>query len=244
MGMWPMSKNSPERILLSDGDKAILESYGSVLDGFAEYLGPAFEMVLHSVEDPEHSVIKIVNGAHTGRKVGDPMTALAREMLSIVQKNPEYDHLCYTTTNSKGEPLKSATFAIRGIGGRVIGLWCINMYLNTPLSDFIDVFQPRTMLSEDYHPQPFDVMTTADVQDRAVFARAATDGIAAAIDRARISVSADRSIKPSQYNKEIIELLYEQGIFQIKDSVPIVATALGISKNTVYLHLRTVRSDG
>ena len=62
--MWPMSKNSPERIVLSDGDKAILESYGSVLDGFAEYLGPAFEMVLHSVEDPEHSVIKIVNGAH------------------------------------------------------------------------------------------------------------------------------------------------------------------------------------
>lgn len=41
-------------------------------------------MVLHSLEDTEHSVIKIINGHHTGRTEGMPITDLALQMLEEI----------------------------------------------------------------------------------------------------------------------------------------------------------------
>ena len=43
-------------------------------------------------------------------------------------------------------------------------------------------------------------------------------------------------------NKEIIRLVHEQGIFKMKNAVPKVAQELGVSKNTVYLHLRSLKN--
>ena len=45
-------------------DRCILESYKTTVEGFAEYLGEGYEVVLHSLEDLNRSVIKIINGHH------------------------------------------------------------------------------------------------------------------------------------------------------------------------------------
>ena len=42
--------------------------------------------------------------------------------------------------------------------------------------------------------------------------------------------------------EEIIRLVHEQGIFKMKNAVPKVAQELGVSKNTVYLHLRSLKN--
>ena len=70
---------------------------------------------------------------------------------------------------------------------------------------------------------------------------AATERIRKEVQKAQEKVSASSSVLPSLRNREVIALLEEEGIFQIKDSVTLVADCLGISKNTVYLHLRTIR---
>ena len=41
-------------LTLTETDKAILESYKTVLDGLAEYLGDGYELILHSLENLEH----------------------------------------------------------------------------------------------------------------------------------------------------------------------------------------------
>jgi predicted transcriptional regulator YheO len=51
---------------------------------------------------------------------------------------------------------------------------------------------------------------------------------------------ADDGIPVSQKNKEIVTLLYHQGIFKLKDAVQNISHDLGISKNTVYLHIRAL----
>ena len=51
-------------------------------------------------------------------------------------------------------------------------------------------------------------------------------------------INDDKSISNGNKNKEIIRILYKQGLFKIKDSVIKIANKLGISKHTVYLHLR------
>ena len=64
-------------MVLSDIDKQILESYKTMVDGLANYLGPSSEVVLHSLEDYNRSVVKIANGHHTGRKIGAPIMDIA-----------------------------------------------------------------------------------------------------------------------------------------------------------------------
>ena len=64
-----------------------------------------------------------------------------------------------------------------------------------------------------------------------------------AVTAAQAKVEADQSILPSLKKREVIAQLEEQGIFQFKESVPLVADILGLSRNTVYLHLRNLRKN-
>ena len=68
-------------IELTATDRQILNSYALMLDGLGAYLGEGYELVLHSLESLDHSVIKIINGHYTGRKEGSPITDLALKML-------------------------------------------------------------------------------------------------------------------------------------------------------------------
>lgn len=131
-----------ETVVFHSVDRKILESYKSVIEGMAEYMGTAYEFVLHSLEDYDHSVIAIINGQHTGRSVGAPITNLALEMLGKIEHSEHSDHISYFTKNKDGAPLKSTTIAIRGYGNRIIGLICINLYLNTEFDVVIRNFLP------------------------------------------------------------------------------------------------------
>lgn len=99
---------------LTSLDKKILHSYSQTLDGLSNYLGNGYEIVLHSLEDYEHSAIKVINGYHTGRTEGAPITDLALKMLEQIRRNEENDHgVIYFSTNVKGEPLKSTTIPVK-----------------------------------------------------------------------------------------------------------------------------------
>ncbi len=60
------------------------------------------------------------------------------------------------------------------------------------------------------------------------------------LEQIRDEVEQDIHILPSLKNKEIIKRCSSQGIFQIKSAVTSVAKILNISKNTVYLHLKSL----
>ena len=49
---------------------------------------------------------------------------------------------------------------------------------------------------------------------------------------------ADGDIPYNCKNKEIVQRLYAQGAFTRKSAVKAVSDFLGISKNTIYLHIR------
>ena len=128
-------------IILSDTDRAVLDSYGRMMEGLAGYLGSGYELVLHSLDDLDHSAIKVINGYHTGRKEGAPITDLALQMLErISAEDGCKDYICYQGSNKTGHPLRSTTIAIRS-QGRIIGLLCINFYMDTPLSELLGLFR-------------------------------------------------------------------------------------------------------
>ena len=212
---------------LTETARKILESYKSMIDGLALYLGTNCEIVLHSLEDMDRSIIKIINGEqHSGRTIGAPVTNLALTMLNKINEEPDCTSISYFTRNSKGEPTKSTTIAIRGERDRVIGLVCMNYYLNTPLIDFLQTFA---------YPEKEDTYV------KEVFSDNKKDVIDREIQNVRQSVLNDTSVLPSLKNKRIIEILYNHGIFNLKNSVEHVAEALNLSSNTVYLHIRNLK---
>ena len=165
-------------VKLTRADQKILKSYIPTLQGLAAYLGSSYEIVLHSLEDYDHSVIGIINGEHTGRRIGAPITDLALDMLDELSAGGKASTV-YFSRNKKGEPLKSTTIAVRGEHDRIIGLICINLYLNTSLCDILDGLTPGTVQA---------------MAARENFAADAKELIVSALEPVRARVMADDSI--------------------------------------------------
>ena len=217
-------------IKLTKTDKLILDSYASMMEGLAKYLGSAYEISLHSLEDYNHSVVKIMNGYHSGRSVGAPLTDLAINMLKRINDGGLSEKDSYTTYNAvtqTGERLKSSTLPIIGENDRVIGMLCINFYLDTPLSEILGAFEDRseTVVRKEHF--------SSDMQET----------IKQAVAEARMQVMNNSDIPTTNKHKEVIRILKSRGLFKIKDSVQTVARALDISKSTVYMHLRSLSDE-
>lgn len=217
-------------IVLTTADRTILESYRSFCEGLANYLGDGYEIVLHSLEHLDCSVIKIINGHYTGRKEGAPITDLALRMLENIRASGGAGYIAYFSKNKKGEPMRSTTITIPGENGRIIGLMCINFYLNTPMHLFLG----------NYFDAQISGAATHDTEN---FVEDSNELISDTVAKTRDAVMADPSVSAHNKNKEIVSRLAAKGIFNLKDSVVQCATVLGISKNTVYMHIRSAKSS-
>jgi predicted transcriptional regulator YheO len=210
----------------SHTDALILESYKTVVEGLAAYFGDAFEFVLHDLIDLDHSLTKILHGSHSGRKEGAPITDFALSMLEKIkaQSDSGKPYAVYFSQSKYGKPVRSTTIVINGERGKPIGLLCVNLYLDSPITSLLENFslaRASDYITENFSHDSGDLITRA-------------------LARAKDEVYADDSIHEHLKNKEIITLLYHQGIFKLKNAVQTVSTELGISKNTVYLHIRAM----
>lgn len=213
-------------LVLSPTDKVILESYKILVDGLSAYLGEGYEIILHSLEDLDHSVIKIINGHYTERCEGAPITDLALTMLEDLNRRSSLEVKAYFNHKS-GKTLKSVTIPVVGEQRRIIGLLCINFHMEISIFNFLTQFLPNE---------------ASNISSSETFNKNADGLLISALEDAKAQIYGDKSVNASNKNKEIIRLLYQRGIFNIKDAVASVAEDLGISKNTVYLHLRNIQT--
>lgn len=214
--------------ILTETDRMILNSYKNLLKGLADYLESGYELILHNLESYDKSVIAIANGHYTGRKVGAPITNMALNILKDIEDNTCGDNITYFTTNKDNKPMKSTTITIRGEENKIIGLLCINFYLDVPFSSILDSFASRS-------PQTPETETVNEE-----FFEDSHELITHLVNTTKEKVMNDSSIMSVNKNKVIISILHEKGVFDFKDSIQFVADILNISQNTVYLHLRNL----
>ena len=124
-------------ITLTTEDRRILNSYCTVATGMAEFWGENCEIIIHNLERLDASVMMIVNGYHSGRQAGAPISELTLSFLNQMLADPSLRHINYFAKNKRGETFKAFTSAILGENNRIIGLFCINFYLNISLLSFI-----------------------------------------------------------------------------------------------------------
>ncbi|HII3705130.1 TPA: helix-turn-helix transcriptional regulator [Pasteurella multocida] len=210
----------------TEEDKTILHSYRAVVDGVSALIGRHCEIVLHSLEDLEHSTICIANGHNTNRQIGSPLTDLALKSLHNMQTD-RVSKPYFTRAKNQGL-MKSVTIAIRNKRQRIIGLLCININLDVPVSEFMQAFMP----------------TQAEAEASSVnFASSVEELVAQTVEKTIEEVTADRLVANNNKNRQIVISLYEKGIFDIKDAINLVAERLDISRHTVYLYIRQLKQD-
>ncbi|NLK20709.1 MAG: hypothetical protein GX308_01210, partial [Epulopiscium sp.] len=129
--------------------------------------------------------------------------------------------------NKKGNPLYSTTISVYGEKHRIIGLICINFYADTPFSEVFPVFKMLDKTAGSIMNENFAVDVDTLIEE--------------AYSEAFHQVMSDERISNNLKNKEIVGVLYEQGIFGLKDAVIKVSQLMEVSKNTVYMHLRAFK---
>ncbi|EOA5978498.1 transcriptional regulator [Enterococcus faecalis] len=204
-----------------------------MLDGLGNFFGSTHEVILHSLENLESSAIKVINGHFSNRKEGAPITDMALKMLSQVESEHDYAVKPYYNKNQKGVILKSSTIPVIGENDRIIGLICINMHLEMPLIDYLQDLLPSGQQND----------MSQELKNSEHFSDNIDELITTSLTKVKQAVESDPNVSHLNQNKEIVIRLYDQGIFNLKDSIIKIADRLGISKNTIYLHIRNHKKE-
>lgn len=215
---------SDQLAYLDDLDKEIMLSYFSLSESIASLLGEFCEVVIHSLNAYEKSIIKIINGHHTSREVGSPITDKGLQLLKLYQKDKSSTQQVYFSRLNNGNLIKSTTHIIVGHQGKPIGLFCINLNLSTPLDKTVSSFMatdpiPLHHKSENFITHPKELIEEA-------------------FHKATCEIEQHTAKQSKLYKKSIIFHLFENGIFELKEAVPIVAEKLSLTSHAIYKHLR------
>lgn len=210
-----------------------LEPYLPIVSFFSTVCGDNYEIILHDVSEPEESVIAIHNGGLSGRKVGDPMTELARNLVRD-KVYADRDFVSnYAGRTRNGKQFVSSTYFIKE-GGELLGLICVNH----DISDLTAISQHlRNLMSAFSVPGEDRTGGYTEELDDSI------SGLSSTLIRNTVlhfGIPASRMTAPEK--EEVIQALEKQGVFSTKGSVVQAAKELNISEPTVYRYLRRIRT--
>ncbi|MDF2155122.1 PAS domain-containing protein [Vibrio sp. CAU 1672] len=218
-----------KQVRFTDQDRQYLSNYFRLADTIADLIGAHCEVVIHSFESLDNSVVKIVNGHHTGREIGSPITDLGLRMRSQFEKTGEVSPKSYFTNASDGSLLKSTTCILAGPELKPIGMLCINMNLSFPFPEIVKTLLPQCNVSQTLVSE--------------TFSNNANDVIKQALSTATAEVDQDATVSAKGRNKAIIRYLFDNGVFELKETTTQVSEQLGISRQAVYKFIREFKSE-
>jgi len=208
-------------------DKEILEALKTVPAGIARIFGKNCEVVLHSMENEDCPVIKIVNGHVTGRKVGDPITEVGKKYIQKASSSARGVLGSYIKKTPTGRSLKTTNTVIRNGSGKTIGLMCINIDLSAPVLDIMqDFLSPINRIQKDTQ-ENLSINLEGLIKN--------------AMEEAKRELSSQVHVTDKQKNKLVVFELLRKGIFDVKGAIDLVALEIGVSRYTIYNYIREAK---
>ncbi|CUP65044.1 Uncharacterized protein conserved in bacteria [Anaerotruncus colihominis] len=194
----------------------------------AQTIGDDCEVVLHDLENPQQSVVYIVNNRVTGRQVGQSFDHLVPQV--ILSKKLDHDIVTnYYFHTADGRLIKSSTALLKDFGGKVVGALCINID-TTKISQQIEWLQSLMPGSEE-NAAPAEV-SQEELTHVSEIVTDLIDKIIGNKDMARLR---------REEKLELIRFMDQRGIFLLKGAVDQVGSRMGISRVTVYSYIDEVR---
>lgn len=209
----------------------LLNLFVPLVNFLGEAMGDNAEVVLHDVSQPEHSVIAISHGYHSGRTIGSSLTDFAFN----IKTNREYegqDYLVNYRATSRGKEFIASTYYIKN-KGQLIGMLCINV--DTTITQnffestkkFIESLNLGAILSEE--DKTDNIEENLDLP------------IASYADSIIAKTISESKILPERMTRDekmqIVWELADQGIPRMKGAIAEIARQLNMSESTVYRYI-------
>lgn len=199
-----------------------LEMLKQMADGIAAQFGDKCEVVIHDVSNMDHSIVYIVNGHVSGRKVGDGGSRVVIEQAIQSDAQPK-DELCYLTRTPDGKILKSSSIYIRNSRGAVTAVFSINYDVSGLMMLQREINQALTPRDKK-QTEPEKIINVNDV----------LDGL---IEQSVALVGKPVAMMNKEDKMRAIRFLNQSGAFLVTKSGDKVAKYFGISKYTLYSYI-------
>ncbi len=221
-----------------------------VVRGLAKILGKDYEVNLHDVSMPEHSLVMCENGYVTGRSAGGPMTDFGLYMLQSEEYRTKEGIFNYLAKNNRGELIKCSAIFIRDESEKVIGFLCINYDISKAAAaqELIESILHLDMESVEQYP---DIIPEQLPRKQEKFPAPVREWFAQDLEEVvtdSLTLVKNRIGKPLEYlskseKQEVIRELHDKGFFLLKGSVDRVAKEMNNTKYTIYSYIRAVQKE-
>jgi predicted transcriptional regulator YheO len=209
----------------------IFERYIQIADVLGKLFQNILEVVVHDFKDLDHSIIYIVNGQISNRKIGDAASELGIRRL-LEQENIPDVLVNYMNKNSKGQKFKSASMAIRDDDGKMIGAFCFNFDLShfEQFQKFLEFFMS---CENNILVGPNDINDKHLTNEEEI-----QDEIKKYILQKGLSF-VQLTYKDKQ---EIVHHLHQKEFFKKRGAISSIATSLKLTRQCIYNYLELVKN--
>ena len=207
-----------------------IKKFTSIADFLGEVLGSNTEIILHDLTNYEHSIVHIINGHISGRKIGDSITDLVLDFM-INESKGNKQFICNYNSKTVGDRLLySSTYFIRDEKNSIVGALCLN-------SDYYEVKKSLSFLTS-LLPNYVDdkILTLNNIKEN-------LNSNPQELTLNKIDAIINQfDVVPSRMTTEektdVIAALNDCGIFNIRGSVQEVANKLHMSEPSIYLYIK------
>jgi predicted transcriptional regulator YheO len=199
----------------------------TIAEGIGQTFGNSCEVVVHDLRTLDQTIIKIVNGQVTGRKVGGSITDLGLKQLRSGLNQDFFVN--YESKSKDGKTLKSTTICLKDDKGNPVAALCINLDISGIMTSirFLEEMRRTSRSNSEIETFEKDIKST----------------LREIIKKAMATFGKDANLMNKDGKKKIIELLDRQGVFLIKGAVNIIAKEMNVSRFTIYNYLEETRSS-
>lgn len=211
-----------------------IKRFITIADFLGEVLGSNTEILLHDLTSYEKSIVHIINGQISGRKIGDPATDLVLEFVATESKGNKNFISNYNSKTIEGRLLYSSTYFIRDESNKIIGALCLNSdyhevkkslsFITSLLPNYVD---DKTLslnnIKENLNSDPKELTLNK------------IDAIIKEFDVIPNRMS-------TQEKTEVITALNDCGVFNIRGSVQEVAIKLQMSEPSIYRYVKKIKN--
>ncbi len=212
-----------------------IKKYISIADFLGEVLGSNTEIILHDLTNYQKSIVHLVNGHISGRKIGDSITDLMLDFILSESKGDKQFICNYNSKNVEGKLLYSSTYFIRDDSNKIVGALGLN-------SDYHEMKNSLSFLTSLLPNYVDDKIASLNI----IKENLSSDGQELTLNKIDTIIN-QFNVTPSRMTREekteVMKALDECGIFNIRGSVQEVALKLAMSEPSIYRYIKKVRSS-
>ena len=222
-----------------------------VVRGLAKVLGSDYEVNLHDVSMPEHSMVLCENGHVTGRAAGGPMTDFGLYMLQSEDYKNKDGVYNYLARNNRGELIKCSCIFIRDEIEKIIAFLCINYDLKKAVAaqelieSLVKVDMGKIEQYPDTLPEPKQLPDPEKfpVPIREQFAQDLEEVVSDSLSQIKTRIGRPLNYLSKPEKQQVIRELHDKGFFRLKGSVERLAKEMENTKYTIYSYIRDVQKN-